>query len=118
MQLKWRVVYGYNDDEYIRIGEEHLEKSKYAMVSGKIFSANGKMIKGTEIKRIEPDYRYYTGWHDSYNFGNADDHAQIERDVPVKELSERYELADNRVRFAIQNKKVDLLLTEPNRLLQ
>jgi len=118
MELKWRIIYGYSSDDYIQIGEEHLEKAKYAMISGKVFSGNGKMIKGSEIKRIEPDYRYYTGWNDSYNWGNAEDLKQIERDAPHKELVERYELADNRVKFAIQNNKVGLLLTEPTKLLQ
>ena len=116
-ELRWRVIYGYDNSEYISIGEEHLEKAKYSMITGKILSAKGKMIKGSEIKRIETDYRYYTGWNDSYDFGGSEDQMQIQRDCPLKELDERYELADNRVRYAIQNKKENLLLTEPTKLL-
>lgn len=116
-ELRWRVVYGYDNSEYIQIGEDLLEKAKYSMITGKILSANGKMIKGSEIKRIEPDYRYYTGWNDGYDYGGYEDRLQIERDCPLKEINERYELADNRVRYAITNKKENLLLTEPNKIL-
>jgi len=117
-QLKWRVVYGYDKNAYIQIGEDLLEKAKYSMATGKILSANGKMIRGSEIKRIEPDYRYYTKWNDDYVYGNSDDLKQIERDCPIKELNDRYQLADERVRYAITNKKVNILLLEPTKLLQ
>lgn len=109
-ELRWRVIYGYNSNDYISITEDFLEKAKYAWIAKKIFNApNGKMINGNEIKRIEPDFRFYTGWFDSYNPQTAEDYAQIDRDVPQKELSERSLLADNRVKYVLHNNKINLL---------
>lgn len=116
-ELRWRVIYGYNSNEYISITEDYLEKAKYSMISGKIFAHHDRMIKGGEIKRIEPDFRHYTGWYDSYTPHEAEDFKQIERDVPIKEIEERSILADNRVRYALSNGKVKELLNSPDKLL-
>lgn len=108
--LRWRIVYGYRSDEYVSIGEEYLEKAKYAWITKKVFSApDGKMISGSEFKRIEPDFRFYTGWFDSYNPSEADDFKQIERDVPTKLIEERSLLADQRVNYILRNNKSELL---------
>jgi len=114
-ELRWRVFYGYNHNDYISIGEEYLERAKYAMISGKIFSHKEKLIQGKEIKRIEPDFRFYTGWYDSYAPHEAEDFEQIKRDVPTFEIEDRSRLADERVRFAIEKNQVNLL-SEPDKL--
>ena len=108
-KLKWRVIYGYSDNDYISIGGDYLERAKYAMLSGKLFNYEIKTIRGSEIKRIEPDYRYYTGWNDSYKFGGGGDTKQINRDVPLKEIKDRTRLADNRVRYALNKGQINLL---------
>lgn len=115
-ELRWRVVYGFKSDQYVSIGEDMLEKAKYAMVTGKIFAHKDKMIRGERIVSIEPDYRFYTGWYDSYTPNDGDDFAQIKRDVPIAKLKERFELADERVKIAITTKSVATLLKEPEKI--
>jgi hypothetical protein len=116
-KLRGRVIYGYSPSDYISIGEDFIEKAKYAWLNDKKFIApNGKMISGKEIKRIEPDVRFYTGWNDNYEFGSSDDTKQINRDVPIKEIEDRTLLADKRVRFVME-KKNPALLNNPEQLL-
>jgi len=108
-ELRWRVVYGYNPNDHVSIDESYLEKAKYAMLSGKLFNYKMKTIRGSEIKRVEPDIRFYTGWYDTYNFGGSEDQAQIERDVPLQAIEERTYQADNRVGYILRNNKPQLL---------
>jgi hypothetical protein len=118
-ELRWRVIYGYSPDDYISIGEEFLEKAKYAMISGKNFAHKNTIIRGSEIKRIEDDYRFYTGWNNSFHPSTAEDQIQLERDVPTKELRERGVLADSRVAYIARTGKTNLLsnIQEADKLL-
>jgi len=107
--LRWRVVYGYNPNDYISIDESYLEKAKYAMVSGKVFNYKTKTIRGREIKSIEPDYRFYTGWFDSYEIQSGEDQKQIDRDVPMEAIEQRSSKADQRVRYVLTTGKTQML---------
>ena len=107
--LKWRVVYGYNPNDYISIDETYLEKAKFAMISGKVFNYKTKTIRGREIKSIEPDYRFYTGWFDSYEIQSGEDQVQIDRDVPMEAIEERSAKADQRVKYILTSGKTQML---------
>lgn len=101
-ELKWRVVYGYDKGQYIRIGKDDLPRAKYAMATGKIFNQNGISLRGDQIKWIEQDIRYYTGWNDSYSPQDEEDHLHIKRYVPLEKLRLTEEAADMRVREVMQ----------------
>lgn len=108
-ELRWRVVYGYQLTDFVSILEGELEKAKYAWITKSIFSTGDRMISGSEIKRIEPDWRYYTGWNEGYEPKTADDFAQIKRDMPTVLIEDRNRIADARVKYIIQNEKPELL---------
>jgi hypothetical protein len=108
-KLKWRVVYGYMLTDYVSIEEHELEKAKYAWITKSIFSTGDRMISGSEIKRIEPDWRYYTGWSEGYEPKSGDDFAQIKRDMPTHLIEDRNRMADARVKYIIENDKPELL---------
>lgn len=96
--------------DYIAIGEDELEKAKYAMITGKVFIHNGNMIRGNEIKKIERDVRFYTGWYDTYEPKDGADTLQMERDMPDPMLFlEREKQGDARVAFIMQRNKPELL---------
>lgn len=110
--LRFRVYYGYAPSEYIAIPESELERAEYAWKKNAIFSYGGKQVKGSEFKRIEEDYRYYTGWYDSYTPKEGEDFQQIEWEMPKRSLfQERIALAQDRVRFAMQSGQEKLLAT-------
>ncbi len=108
-KLKFRIIYGYHPNEYIQIDESDLERAKYAWATKSIFVSQLRNISGGEIKRIEEDYRYYTGWTDEYYPKNLDDNYQLKKDVPIKELQDRMCKADIRVRYILSNNRKDLL---------
>lgn len=110
-QLRYRVIYGYQPNQYVSIDESLLEKAKYAFITKSVISLGNKTISGSEIKFIEPDYRYYTGWNDTYQFGNEEDRQQIKRDAPTLELEERDLLATARVNHIISTDETYLLDT-------
>lgn len=105
-ELRWRVIFGYAPTDYIVVGEEDLEKVKYAWLTKGVYKAK---LSGSEIKRIEPDWRYYTGWSDGYEPKYADDFRQIREDTPTHLIEERERIADARVRYVIQSAKPELL---------
>ena len=84
--LRFRVYYGYAPSDYIAIPENELERAEYAWRKNAIFSYGGKQVKGSEFKRIEEDYRYYTGWFDSYSPKDGEDFQQIEKEMPKRSL--------------------------------
>lgn len=111
-ELRFRVYYGYSPSDYISIPESQLERAEYAWRKKAVFSYAGKQVVGSEFKRIEEDYRYYTGWFDNYFPKDGDDFAQIEKDMPKRSLfQERIALAQNRVLFAMKTGRENLLGT-------
>lgn len=104
--LRWRVIFGYEATDYITVGEEDLEKVKYAWLTKGVYKAK---LSGSEIKRIEPDWRYYSGWSDGFTPKYAEDFRQIKEDTPTHLIEERERIADIRVRYVIQNAKPELL---------
>jgi hypothetical protein len=105
-ELKWRIVFGYGPSDYLSIGEAEIEKAIYAFKTGKIY----KNIRGSEIKRIVPDFRFYTGWFDTYEPSDSEDKKQMLRDMPPQMLFEdREREANMRVQFVIAKNNPSLL---------
>jgi len=115
-ELRYKVVHGYRSDETTSITEHELEKAKYCMLADKIFSHGGDDIQGKEIKKIIHDVHYYTGWNANYEPKTGEDFAQINRDVPKLLLDERSQLASERVKYIIENKKPPALLKTPEQI--
>lgn len=82
-KIMFRVKYGFDKTAFLRVeaGPE-LEKAIYAWVEQIPVTIGGKMIQGKHIISIEGDFRYYTGWYETYEPTSGDDFAQIERDCP------------------------------------
>jgi hypothetical protein len=81
-ELRFKVKYGYTAMDRVSITDFELEKALYAQRFGIPVLLGGKQISGKEIKVIEPDYHYYTGWYESYVPNSGEDWLQIERDCP------------------------------------
>jgi hypothetical protein len=81
-ELRFKVKYGYTAMDRVSITDSELEKALYAQRFGIPVLLGGKQISGKEIKVIEPDYHYYTGWYESYVPNSGEDWLQIDRDCP------------------------------------
>lgn len=108
-KLRYRIITGYKSNDYLSITEDALEKAKICMITDRVFTYKGTYIRGSEIKRIEEDYRYYTGWNDDYYPKNNSDREQVKKECPMGEFEERSKLADKRVEYILNNKRFDLL---------
>lgn len=116
-ELRFRIYYGYGSGDYIKITDKELERAKYAWQTGSIFNHGIKSVSGSEFKRIEPDFRHYTGWYDEYNPKDSSDFLQMKRDMPSEaEFTERLGLADMRVRYVLENGHQVELLSQPDKV--
>lgn len=72
MTRYFKVVHGYNQEDFIAIDETELEKAMYAhMTEKKVFLNNGS-VNGSQILKIVPDYHKAMGWNYSYKLGTED----------------------------------------------
>jgi hypothetical protein len=94
-----------------------LEKAWYAFVMADetVVMLNGRAVRGKHIMGIEPDVHSYTGWFRNYEPKNADDYAQIKRDVP-KEIERVNYLYQQHVAGLIESNNVALLGRQPLKL--
>lgn len=103
-----KVQYGYRKTDFIILDNlDDVARAIYAKTEKLPVQLKGKIISGQEIKTIEPDVHSYTGWYRSYDPADADDFAQIERDVP-KLIPELIEMTWKRVEglVASQNERL------------
>lgn len=119
--LKWKVVNGYGASDFFIIGEDDLEKVKYAWATKGIYKLK---YSGAEIKKIVPHYSYYTGWNENYEPKTAEEISEAKRSTPLHLMDERERVADARLRYIVENNKpllldnlqvVDLQLPEADR---
>jgi len=67
MKKSFKVVYGFNRDQYIEITKQDLPKAYYGFLTdGKIVFSDGYAMKGRDIMRIEPNWNEVMGWHKDY----------------------------------------------------
>lgn len=77
MSKHFKIVYGYNEGDYIPITENELPKAFALFLEGKgrgIF-ANGA-VRGQDLIRISPDWHAVMGWNRGYKM-QTEDYAEI-----------------------------------------
>lgn len=101
--IKIKIVFGYKATDFVVVNSmEEVARAYHAKLEKLPISIGGKVISGQEIKLIEPDVHGYTGWNRSYIASDADDFAQIERDVP-KVMDELISLTTKRVEAVLSS---------------
>lgn len=104
-----KIVYGYKPTDYVVVDNlDEVAKAIYARTEKIPVTLAGRFISGQEIKQIVPDVHSYTGWYRSYEPTNADDFAQIERDVP-KVIDELIALTSRRVEQLVTTQQENLI---------
>jgi len=96
MKKSFKVVYGFNRDQYIEITKQDLPKAYYGFLTeGKIVFSDGHAMKGRDIIRIEPNWNAVMGWHkdyvpkdeDFYNIGEQRKRVAIDLMMQAKEIA-------------------------------
>lgn len=104
---QFKIVYGYNESDFISIKGDELHKALALFMSGSgRGNFEGGAVRGQDIMRIVPDWHTVMGWNKGYKMG-ADDFAQIE---PLeKEYKIAYQLAKDIAEFAVRENRPELL---------
>ncbi len=68
----YKVVYGYDAEDYIQIDETELKKAIFAHMTGKNAAFSGGTITGGRIVAIQPDYHRAMGWNRGHKLGPLD----------------------------------------------
>jgi hypothetical protein len=62
----FKVVYGFNEADYVPINENELVKSLFAFANGGKLMLEQGAIRGQDIHRIVPDWHAEKGWNRGY----------------------------------------------------
>jgi len=62
----FKVVYGFDEDEYIAIDDSELKKAIYAHLTGKKVAFKEGSVSGDKIIVIRPDWNKAMGWNVGY----------------------------------------------------
>ena len=68
----YKIIRGYNSEDYIEIDETELEKALMSFLTKKDAIYNNGAVRGSEILAIQPDYHRTMGWNRGYKLGAED----------------------------------------------
>jgi hypothetical protein len=73
MNIKYfKVMRGFNQDDYIPITESELKKAIYAHITGTNVAFEMGSITGTHISAVVPDFHRTLGWNPSHKLDSDD----------------------------------------------
>lgn len=103
----FKIIYGYNESDYITITENELPKAIWLFKQGtnRAVFENGA-VRGQDIMRIVPDWHSVMGWNKGWKM-TPDEFNDIKHlEKPYKDTYAKAELISAR---AIQENKIELL---------
>lgn len=104
----FKIVWGYDPEDYTQIDETEVEKAYYAHLKKKDAIYSGGSVSGDKIIAVAEDYHRAMGWNRGYKLG-ADDYAELAQ----KGLDKVYQkfLADkkNKVHYLMESKQEHLI---------
>jgi hypothetical protein len=106
--MKYKVLFGFEAEDYIPIDGSELERAVYAHMTGKNVAFEQGSVTGARIVAIQPDYHSAMGWNRGYQL-EAEDYADIASkgvDVEHKNFQIR---AKERVQYLIETKREHLI---------
>jgi hypothetical protein len=68
----YKLITGFNVEDYIEIDETELEKAEACFLQKKDGVFSGGAIRGSKIEMIKPDYHRMMGWNRGYKLGLLD----------------------------------------------
>ena len=70
--LYYKIIFGFDAEDYIPIEDSELEKAFYAFLKKKDGIYSGGAVKGTNIQAIQPDYHRAMGWNRGWRLTDED----------------------------------------------
>lgn len=115
----FKIVYGYNKDDYIEIVGDELPKAIALFLEGSgkgVFQ--GGIVRGQDILTpgIIPNWNKEFGYNKSYKM-TPDDYGSIPKSLE-QSYSKAYDIAKDIVKYAIENKKQELISMPATKALE
>ncbi len=103
----FKIVYGFNQDEYLEIDENELAKAIAIFMQGNgRASFHSGAVRGQDIMRIIPDWHTTMGWNKGHKM-TSDDHAEVKRFEII--YRDTYNTAKMLAEYATKANKPELL---------
>lgn len=104
----YKIVRGYNAEDYIEIDETELEKALYAFLEKKDGVYSGGAVKGSEIIAIQPDYHKTMDWNRGHKLDDFD-FAELKQKGIDKKLQLTLSETKARVQYLISSGQENLI---------
>lgn len=106
--LHYKVVFGFDAEDYVPISAEELEKAIWAHMRGKNVAFEQGSVSGERIVAVQPDYHSAMGWNRGYTLG-ADDYAELTQYGVDKKHSKFLAHAKDRIQYLVETKQEHLI---------
>lgn len=104
----FKILRGYNAEDYIGIDRSELEKAYYCFLEKKDSIFTGGAIKGSQILAIQPDYHMTMGWNRGYKL-EALDYEELSQKGIDRKLQNLLAEARDKVQYLIETKQEHLI---------
>lgn len=104
----YKIIRGYNAEDYIEINETELEKAYGAFLLKKDSVYSGGAVRGSEIIAIQPDFHRTMGWNRGYKLGE-DDYAELRHKGIDNKMRTMIENTKNKIQYFINSGQTDLI---------
>lgn len=108
--MYYKIIHGYNSEEYIEIEENELEKAFYVFLTKKDAVFSGGAVKGGQILFIKPDFHRTMGWHRGYKLDDWD-YAELSDRKIDRKMQGVLENTKEKVQYLISTRQENLIGT-------
>jgi hypothetical protein len=110
MDIKYKILQGYEHDRNITINEDELERAYGLFMLGGRWIFSGGAVDGKNIQTIVPDWNATMGWNKEYKLGTDDDEEIASKGLDRKS-QKTLASAQEKVRYLIATKQENLIGT-------
>lgn len=104
----FKIIRGYNLEDYIEIDHTELEKALYCFLEKKDAVYSGGAVRGREIIAIQPDYHRQMGWNRGYKLERNDFEELADKGLD-KKLHHLIAATKEKVLYLVGAGKTDLI---------
>ncbi len=106
--MSFKIIHGYNPEDYIEIEKEEVEKAFYCFLEKKDSLFSGGAIKGSNILMIKPDFHKVMKWNRGYKLDEYDWAEIREKGLDVR-MQKYLEEKKDKIQYLLINNKQELI---------
>jgi len=106
--MSFKIIHGYNPEDYIEINKEEVEKAFYCFLEKKDAVFSGGAIKGSNILMIKPNFHKVMGWNRGHKLDEYD-YAEISSKGLDRKMENFLQNKKDKVQYLIKSGKQDLI---------